>query len=88
MSLFILDEDKFLKCSPTAAEIFAYRRENRELGMHWGFVRGYISDNRRSMWAEFSCVALTGWGKDELTISASMNEDGSWHIKHKIKRAT
>ncbi|MDD2388161.1 MAG: hypothetical protein PHP23_00285 [Desulfobacterales bacterium] len=88
MVQFNLDEDKFWKCSPAAAEIFAYRRENKNItAMPWGFDRGGISDDRRSTWACFSCVALSGWGKDELTISATMNEDNSWKITHAIKKA-
>jgi hypothetical protein len=83
-----LEEDKFWKSSPAAAEIFAYRRENPDVNvMPWGFDRGGVSYDHRSTWAIFSCVALSGWGKDELTISALMNEDSSWQIKHSIKPA-
>jgi hypothetical protein len=83
-----LDEDKFWKQSPAASEIFAHRRNNPDINtMPWGFDRGFVSDDRRSTWAYFSCVALSGWGKDELTITASINEDGSWKISHEIKRA-
>jgi len=86
--LFNLDEDKFWKSSPAAALIFAYRNENEDINtMPWGFDRGGISDDRRSTWASFSCVALSGWGKDMLTISATMTEDNSWQVTHTIKRA-
>jgi len=30
---------------------------------------------------------LTGFGRDELVISASLGDDGSWNLKHVIKRA-
>lgn len=88
MVQFNLDEDKFRKWSPAAAEIFAYRHEKQDVNtMPWGFERGGVSDDRRSTWASFSCVALSGWGKDELTISATMNEDSPWQITHAIKPA-
>ena len=88
MSKLNLDENNFWKLSPAAAKIFAYRRDNPDVNtMPWGFDCGGVSDDRRSTWASFSCVALSGWGKDELTINALMNEDCSWQIKHAIKKA-
>jgi len=85
---FINDEDSFWKWSPAASEIFSYRRENPELeAAPWTFEKGGVSDDFRSSWATFWHVVISGWGKDELTISASRDEAGSWHIKHVIKRA-
>ena len=59
---FGLNEDKFWRLSPAAAEIFEYRRSNAEFGMGWGFDSGGVSEDRRSTHACFSCVALTGFG--------------------------
>lgn len=89
MFTFAPDEDKFWRISPAAAaEIFAYLKENADTSvMPWGFDNGYVSGDRRSTNAIFSCVALSGWGKDELTISATLANDGSWQLKHAIKRA-
>lgn len=88
MITFVSNEDGFWQLSPAAAEIFAYLKENAEVTlMPWGFDNGGVSNDRRSTHANFSCVALSGWGKDELTISAALASDGSWQMKHAIKRA-
>ena len=84
MPTFARDEDEFWKQSAAAAEIFAYLQSN-DLGP-WGFDKGWISDNRQTTGAEFSCVALTGLGKDTLFIAASFI-DGAWQLSHKIVRA-
>jgi hypothetical protein len=82
------NEDKFWQLSPAAAEIFAYLKENADVPpMPWGFDNGSVSNDRRSTHANFSCVALSGWGKDELTILAALASDGSSQMKHAIKRA-
>ncbi len=75
-----LNEDDFWKWSPAAAEIFAYRDKINTI---WGFDHGGVSDNRNITWASFSCTGSLGY-KEELTISASKNDDGSWKIKHEI----
>ncbi|MDP1928912.1 MAG: hypothetical protein Q8K62_10425 [Thiobacillus sp.] len=88
MFTFVPNEDRFWQLSPAAAEIFAYLRENTEVAaMPWGFDSGGVSNDRRSTHANFSCGALSGWGKDELTVSAALADDGSWQLKHAIKRA-
>jgi len=84
---FVLGEDQFWKMSPAAAEIFEYRRGQPDLAHAWGFDRGGVSDDRRMTWADFSCVALTGYGRDELVISAVGQADDSWKLSHTIKRA-
>lgn len=85
----ISDKAKFFNISPqVAAEIFTYSRENTEVGIQqWEFEKAYISEDGHAVLASFWFGALAGWGKDKLTISASKNEDGSWNIKHEIKRA-
>lgn len=89
MFTFVLSEDKFWQLSPAASEIFAYLKENTEVAlMPWGFDNGGVSNERNSTHANFSCIALSGWGKDELTISAVLSSDGSWKMTHAIKRAT
>lgn len=88
MFTFVPNEDKFWQVSPAAAEIFAYLKESEDVAlMPWGFDNGGVSNDRRSTYANFSCVALSGWGKDELTISAALASDGSWQLKHAIKNA-
>jgi hypothetical protein len=88
MPPFIKDEHKFWQQSPAAVEIFAYLRENPEVSaMQWGFDHGDVSYDRRSTCAFFSCVSISGWGRDELTISANLCEDGTWRIKHAIEPA-
>lgn len=82
------DEHKFWQLTQAAAEIFKYRREHTETkDGPWGFDRGGVSDDKTSAYTLFSHVALTGWGKDELTISAKHQPDGSWKVSHVIKRA-
>jgi hypothetical protein len=88
MFTFIPNEDRFWQLSPVAAQIFAYLEENAEVApMPWGFDTGVVANDRRSTHAYFSCVALSGWGKDKLTISAALTADGSWQLQHAIKRA-
>lgn len=87
MNSFALDEGKFWQLSPAAAEIFEYLRENAEASSSpFGFDRGSVSADRRATHASFSCVAASGWGNDELTISANLTDDGSWQLNHSIKR--
>jgi len=89
MPTFVDDETRFWQWSPAAAKVFGYRRQQPALGdMPWGFDRGGISDDRKSTWAEFSCVSVTGRGKDELVITAVAKEDGTWTVKHTITRAS
>jgi hypothetical protein len=88
MFTFIPNEDRFWQLSPAAAEVFAYLKENAETAlMPWGFDNGGVSNDLRSTHANFSCVALSGWDKEKLTISAALTSDGSWQLKHAIKHA-
>jgi hypothetical protein len=88
MITFISSKDKFWNFSPAAGKIFAYLRENIELASGpWGFESGSVACDRKSTHATFSYVALSGWGKDQLDISATMTENGVWRIKHTITRA-
>lgn len=83
-----LDEDRFWSASPAAAEIFEYRKNHPELqAMPWGFKSGNVAEDKQRTWATFECVSLSGWGKDELYISANRQPDGSWKLTHSIKRA-
>jgi hypothetical protein len=88
MYLFNLDYDKFWKESPAAADIFEYKRNNPNVNdMPYGFDHGGVSDDRNSTWAVFSCVSLSGMGKDVLTISVSMKNGEVDKISHNIKKA-
>lgn len=83
-----LNKDKFWQVSPAAAEIFEYIRSNKELkSTPWGFDIGGVSEDRQSTYASFSCTSSSGWGKDELTVFASLAKDGTWTLKHTIKLA-
>jgi hypothetical protein len=87
---FTSDKSKFFQISPAAAEIFDYLRENPEVAeQSWEFDKGFVSGVGLHTYtsADFWFGALSGWGKDKLTISASKNEDGSWQINHKIERS-
>ena len=85
----IKDEHKFLQLMPCAAEIFKYAREHPEVGQgSWGFDSGNHSDELDKVWASFSSVALSGWGKDRLHISAVKQRDGTWQLSHQLARAT
>lgn len=82
------DEHKFWQSTSAAPDIFRYRREHADVkDGPWGFDRGGVSDDKSSAWAVFSHVALSGWAKDVLTISAKAQADGSWALAHDIKRA-
>ncbi|MEN6486359.1 MAG: hypothetical protein ABFD98_15900 [Syntrophobacteraceae bacterium] len=86
---FTSDESEFFRISPAAAEIFTHAHEDPELfNVPWVFDKGYVAYGGHSTYAVFWFGALSGWGKDELTVSASRNEDGTWHIKHTIKRSS
>lgn len=85
----VTDESKFWQLTSAAEPIFTYRREHFEISRSpWGFDRGSVSDDMKSAWASFSCVAVSGWGNDTMTISAGEQPDGSWKISHKVTRAT
>lgn len=80
----ITDELKFWQASSAAEEIFRYRRENPDVrDMPWGFDHGFISDDKTIVTAVFSCTSITGWGKDELHVSAKQS-DGKWVLSHTI----
>ena len=84
----VTDEHAFWQLTSAAADIFRYRREHSDVkDGPWGFDRGNGSDDGSSAYAEFSHVAVSGWGKDVLVISARKQLDGSWKVSHKITRA-
>lgn len=85
----VTDEHKFWQLTPdAAAELFKYRDENSEVkDGPWGFDRGNASDDKTSAYAIFSHVAISGWGKDVLILSARKQADGSWRVTHEIERA-
>jgi len=85
----IHDEHKFWQLMPCAAEIFKYAKGHPEVGQgSWGFDTGNCSDELDKVWASFSSVALSGWGKDRLHISAVKQSDGAWQLSHQLARAT
>jgi len=84
----ISDKSKFWQVAPAADEIFRYAKEAPEISQSpWGFDRGNMSDDLSRVWASFSCVAVSGWGKDILTITAEKHADGSWSLSHQVTRA-
>ena len=82
---FCLTEDEFWTNSPAASEIFAYREQLR-ISSGFGFVRGSVSVDRTHTHAEFSCVSVSGLGRDHLYVSATRRDDGGWDISHQIKQ--
>jgi hypothetical protein len=61
---FIGEEADFWNLTEAAESVFSYRREKADLiGAAWGFDRGGVAHNGKSAYAQFSCVALSGWGK-------------------------
>jgi hypothetical protein len=84
----VTDEGDFLQAAPAASEIFRYVRETPDIsGSPWGFDRGNTSDDFTRVWANFSCVAVSGWGKDSLSVTAVKQPDGSWLLSHQVVRA-
>lgn len=84
-----LDEHEFWNSSPAASEIFKYLDKILETdGGAWGFDKGSIGSDLKTSYALFSCTALNGWGKDKLTISATLQPTGVWKLTHKLQRAT
>ena len=67
MNEFGLNEDQFWLRSPAAAEIFEYQQSNSEFS-YMGFDSGGVSRDRRSTYAFFSGVALSGLGKDHVMV--------------------
>lgn len=85
----IKDKDKFWLIAPGANEIFSYVDETPEIAESpWGFDSGSMSDDLNSVWANFSCVSVSGWGNDKLLVAATMQTDGSWSLSHYVTRAT
>jgi hypothetical protein len=86
MPTLVNDESSFWS-DPIGELIFRYLRERRHiLGAAWGFDRGSISEDGESASAVFSCVALSGSGKDELRVSAKKTVAGDWAVTHDIQR--
>ncbi len=82
----IASKEEFRKLSPAASAIFDYLESNSEVCTKpWGFDRGGINNEGTNSWADFSCVSLSGRGKDELIIQAQNNTDDEWEIQHTIK---
>ena len=89
MHIPVTDKSKFWDLSPAASEIFRYVEENPVISESpWGFDVGNVSDDNNSSYASFSCVAISGWGKDRLTVSASKQSNGAWLLSHRVERAT
>lgn len=82
---FFDSEDAFWKGAPGAAEVFSYVRE--KVPGPWGFDKGATDAPPRRTWAEFSHVALSGWGRDKLHVSASHDPSGEWRVTHTVMRA-
>ncbi len=90
MMIPVTDEHKFWQLTSAAESIFAFHRyEIPSLTgtSAWGFVRGNVSEDRADAYAAFSCRSASGWGDDELTISAKKQLDGSWNVSHTVRRA-
>ena len=81
----ITEKRKFWQLAPAANEIFSYVQDEPEISQRpWGFDYGNISNDLSSVWASFSCVSVSGWGKDALTISATKQADGAWVLSHRV----
>ena len=88
MHLPIRDESKFWQVAPAANEIFRYVKDEPSIAASaWGFDSGNISKELDRVWASFSCVAVSGWGKDKLSVTAVKQPDGSWSLSHQVARA-
>jgi hypothetical protein len=84
----ITDKGKFWQLSPAATKIFQYVAATPEISQSpWGFDSGNIADDLNSSHAGFSCVTVSGWGRDKLFVQATRQVDGSWSIHHTITRA-
>lgn len=80
----ITDEAKFFILYAAAENMREYIREQPDIaGSPWGFDRATLVDGRAN--AEFSCVALSGWGRDRLTVSAVQDGEG-WVYSHSLHR--
>ena len=85
----IKDKGKFWQIALGANEIFSYVKTTPEIAESpWGFDSGSMSDDLTSVWASFSCVTVTGWGNDTLSVTGVKQPDGCWALSHHIKRAT
>jgi hypothetical protein len=79
---FVTDEHAFWNLTDAAEAIFKYHRETPAL--FGEFDRGGVSTDGGAAYAQFSSVALSGWGNDELVISATKTTGGDWKVKHTI----
>ncbi len=85
----IKDKSKFWQVAPAADEIFRYIKQAPEIAESpWGFDSGNMSEDLSTVWASFSCVAVSGWGNDSLSVTATKQADGSWLLSHRVTRAT
>ena len=83
----IKDKSKFWQVAPAADEIFSYVKSKPEISNSpWGFDSGNMSDNLDQVWASFSCMAISGWGNDKLTVTAKKQMDKTWTISHNVTR--
>ena len=80
----ITSEDAFWKQWPTLAGQVFEHRDAIDQGI-FGFDSAIVDRDHASV--KLSCVAVNGWGRDELWISASREPAGPWTLQHTIRRA-
>ena len=85
---FGLTEDELWKSAPKAtAAIFDFKTAHKEW-LSFGFDKGGTGDRDDSAYAVFSRVALSGYGRDELTIQATPHRGDEYSVRHTIKLST
>ncbi|EJK2412457.1 hypothetical protein NK604_003517 [Vibrio parahaemolyticus] len=78
----ITDEDNFRAFYDSALSIYNYI-DISESKSPWGFDAATFSDNGRSTHAQFSCKSVSGYGKNQLTVTAIKNGD-TFNLSHKV----
>ena len=85
----IKEKSKFWQIAPAANEIFSCVDSEPEISNSpWGFDSGNMTENLDKVWASFSCIAVSGWGNDKLTVTATKKTNDTWSILHSVTRAT
>lgn len=83
----VTDEGDFRAFYPSAMKIYEYIEKSQELSASpWGFDAATFSRDRTTTYAQFSCTSVSGWGKDQLIVTASEN-GGVFNFSHRVIRS-
>lgn len=81
----VTDESDFRSFYHAAMKIYDYIEASQKLSLSpWGFDVATFSIDGTITHAHFSCTSDSGWGNDELIVTAIEN-NGSFILSHQVK---